>query len=184
MGSALEMTAFAVISSPLERTTPVAAPSLIRTWITSAPLRISAPACLAATAIACVTDPIPPAANHAVPAGCGSAAARMRRTKLLPADHGPRNVPKIPRAAMVARSNSVSKYSATRSATAIGPHRSRRYISFLPRLRMLRPVLSIPQRSPLLGLSMFGGASASALPITLPILSSDCWNSGYFAASF
>src|SRR5207244_2194166 len=29
------MTAFAVISSPLERTTPVAAPSLIRTWITS-----------------------------------------------------------------------------------------------------------------------------------------------------
>src|SRR5207253_4607064 len=148
------------------------------------PLRISAPACLAAEAIACVTDPIPPAANQAVPAGCESAAARIRSTRLLPADHGPRNVPKIPRAAMVARSNSVSKYSATRSATAIGPHRSRRYISFLPRLRMLRPVLSIPQRSPLLGLSMFGGASASALPITLPILSSDCWNSGYFAASF
>ena len=31
---------------------------------------------------------------------------------------------------------------------------------------------------------MFGGASASALPITLPILASDAWNWGYLAASF
>ena len=59
----------------------------------------------------------------------------MSNTRLLPADHGPMAVPKIPRAAMVARSSSVSKNSATRSATAIGPQRSRRYMSFLPSLR-------------------------------------------------
>ena len=61
---------------------------------------------------------------------------------------------------MVARSNSVSKYSATRSATAIGPQRSSRYISFLPRLRIERPVCSMPHKSPRFGLSMFGGASS------------------------
>ena len=76
----------------------------------------------------------------------------------------------MPRAAMVARSGSVSKNSATRSATAIGPQRSTRYRSFLPRLRIERPVFSIPQRSPLMGLSIFGGVRVSASPMTLPIL--------------
>ena len=125
--------------------------------MTSAPLRISAPACVAAVAMAWVSAPMPPWANHAEPAGCGSAAARISSTRLLPADHGPRNVPKMPRAAMVARSNSVSKNSATRSATAMGPQRSRRYMSFLPRPRTPRPVLSMPHKSPALGESMSGG---------------------------
>ena len=92
-----------------------------------------------------------------------SPAARISSTRLLPADHGPRNVPKIPRAAMVARSSSVSKYSATRSATAIGPQRSRRYMSFLPSLRRARPVCSMPHRSPRLGSSMSGGVSCQRL---------------------
>ena len=91
----------------------------------------------------------------------------------MPADQGPKNVPKMPRAAMVARRSSVSKNSATRSAIAMGPQRSRRYISFLPSLRMARPVWSMPHKSPRLGLSMFGGASASASAITLPILASE-----------
>jgi len=52
-----------------------------------------------------------------------SPAARISNCRALPADHGPRKVPKIPRAAMTARNNSVSKYSPTRSATAIGPQR-------------------------------------------------------------
>src|SRR6476661_7823055 len=108
----------------------------------------------------------------------------MRRTRLLPADHGPRNVPKIPRAATVARTRSVSKYSDTRSATAIGPQRNRRYMSLRPSLRTARPVLSIPHMSPDLGLSIFGGAWANVLPMTFPILPSDAWNWGYLAASF
>ena len=82
-----------------------------------------------------------PAANYAEPAGCGSPAARISSTSALPADHGPRNVPKMPRAAITARSSSVSKYSEARSATAIGPQRSSRNMSFLPSLRMARPVL-------------------------------------------
>ena len=176
LGSAFEITALAVISSPFESTTPLAMPSFTRTSMTSAPLRISAPACCAAAAMACVTAPMPPLANQEVPAACSSAAARMSSTRLLPADQGPRNVPKIPRAAMVARRSSVSKYSATRSATAIGPQRSRRYMSRRPSLRRARPVLSIPHRSPELGLSMSGGARVSALPMTRPILASDDWN--------
>jgi len=109
----------------------------------------------------------PPAANCTVPTGVGSEAARSRRTRALPADQGPRKVPKTPRAATVARSGSVSKNSDTKSAAAIGPQRSTRYISFFPRLRIDRPVFSIPHRSLLLGLSMFGGVSVSAWPITL-----------------
>ena len=59
LGSAFEMTALAAISSPVESTTPLAAPSFTRTSMTSAPLRISAPACCAAAAMACVTRPCP-----------------------------------------------------------------------------------------------------------------------------
>src|SRR5215472_7774270 len=63
----------------------------------------------------------------------------------------------MPRAAITARRSSVSKYSAARSATAMGPQRSRRNMSFLPNLRMARPVFSIAHRSPRLGSSMLGG---------------------------
>ena len=62
----------------------------------------------------------------------------------------------------------------TRSATAIGPQRSRRYISFLPSLRMRRPVLSMLQRSPRAGIVDVGRRrSASASPMTLAILPSE-----------
>src|SRR5437016_3009511 len=44
---------------------------------------------------------------------------------------------------MVARNNSVSKNSAARSATAIGPQRNSRYISFLASFRIAQPVRSI-----------------------------------------
>ena len=97
----------------------------------------SPPAPFAAAAIACVIAPAPPTANCAEPAGAGSPAARIKSISALPADHGPKNVPKIPRAATVARNRSVSKYSATKSATAIGPQRSSRYRSFFPSLRRL-----------------------------------------------
>jgi len=52
---------------------------------------------------------MPPMGCELDPAGEESAAARINSTVLLPADHGPRNVPKIPRAATMARSSSVSK---------------------------------------------------------------------------
>src|SRR2546430_5972097 len=44
-------------------------------------------------------------------------------TTLFRSDQGPRKAPNVPRAAIVARSSSVSKNSATRSAIAIGPQR-------------------------------------------------------------
>src|ERR1035441_333848 len=80
---------------------------------------------------------------------------------------GPRNVPKTPRAAITARNSSVSKYSDARSATAIGPQRSRRNMSFLPSLRIARPVCSMLHKSPRLGWSMSGGVVANASPMTL-----------------
>ena len=63
LGSAFEITALALISSPVESTTPVATPSLTRTSMTSTPLRISAPAAFEAETMAWVIDPIPPAAK-------------------------------------------------------------------------------------------------------------------------
>ena len=73
------------------------------------------------------------------------------------ADQGPRAVPKMPRAAITARINSVSKNSATKSATAMGPQRSRSKMPSLPRPRTLRPVLNRFQRSSGEGYSMSGG---------------------------
>ncbi len=134
--------------------------------------------------MASVIAPAPPMAKKDDPAGCGSPAARMSSTRLLPADHGPMAVPKIPRAATVARRSSVSKNSATRSATAIGPQRRSRYISFFPSLRRLRPVWSMAHRSARLGSSMLGGGSFRASAITRPIFCSDACNTGYCAASF
>ena len=48
-------------------------------------------------------------------------AACHRSGALVPADHGPANAPKIPRAATIARNVSFSNHSVARSATAIGP---------------------------------------------------------------
>ena len=59
---------------------------------------------VAALAIALVMAPIPPMAKEEEPAGKESEAARISSTVLLPADHGPRNAPKMPRVAIVARS--------------------------------------------------------------------------------
>ena len=104
-------------------------PSLVATRATAAPVRISAPNPFAAAARACVSAPIPPRTNVAAPAALPSSAAPIRMPRLVPADHGPAKVPKMPRAATVARRSSVSNHSATRSATAIGPQRSRRNAS-------------------------------------------------------
>ena len=118
---------------------------------------------LADSARAWVKEPSPPRGKDAEPTGCGSAAARSRRTAVEPADQGPRAEPKIPRAAMLARSNSVSKNSATKSATAIGPQRRRSKIPFLPRPRTSRPVLKRFQRSSGEGLSIDGRSDGSNL---------------------
>ncbi len=131
-GSALEITAPASIVSPEASATPVARRSFTRICATSAPVLISAPASLAAAAIAWVTAPIPPFGKRVGPAGLPSPAARIKSIRAVPADQGPRKAPNVPRAAIVARSSSVSKNSATRSAIAIGPQRRTWYISFLP----------------------------------------------------
>ena len=88
---------------------------------------------------------------------------------LVPADHGPAKAPKIPRAATVARNNSVSNHSATRSATAIGPQRSSRYASFFPSPRNERPSFPRFQSSPALGFSIAGGVIVSNGANTLPM---------------
>ena len=147
-------------------------------------VRISTPALRAASARARVSEPSPPRGNAAEPTGLASAAARRRRTAVQPADHGPSAVPKMPRAAMVARSSSVSKNSATKSATAIGPQRRRSKMPLLPRLRTLRPVLKRFQKSSGEGESMAGGVMEQSCAKKPEISSSDAANCVYFAASF
>ena len=103
--------------------TPVARPSF--TWMrrTSALVRISAPAARAAEASAAVSDPRPPRTNRWRPS---PEPIRIKSTAALPADRGPDAVPKIPPAAMTARSGSDSNHSDTKSAADIGAHRSSR----------------------------------------------------------
>ena len=80
--------------------------------------------------------------NQPLATGWPSPAPSRSSTAALPADHGPRNDPRTPPAAIVARSGSLSNHSPTRSATAIGIQRSSRYASALPSARNCRPVLS------------------------------------------
>ncbi len=127
---------------------------------TSAPVRMSAPACRAALASASVTAPMPPRANQPLAIGWPSAAPSRSSSAPLPADHGPRNDPRMPPAATVARSGSLSNHSATRSATAIGIQRSRRYASVFPSARNRRPAFSISMMSPADGSSIDGGGDA------------------------
>ena len=184
LGSTPETTASTTISSPSARTSPVTAPSFTRMCWTSALVRISAPALRAASARACVREPRPPRGNAAGPAGLASTAARRRRTAVEPADHGPSAVPNMPRAAMTARSNSVSKNSATKSATAIGPQRRRSKMPLLPRLRTWRPVLKRCQKSSGEGESMAGGVMEQSCAKKPEISSSDDANCEYFSESF
>ena len=72
--------------------------------------------------------PLPPCA-----ADCSS------RFAVVPADQGPANAPKMPRAQTTARRISVSNHSAAKSATAIGIQRSRRWPSSRPRPRSREP---------------------------------------------
>ena len=60
MGSTLEETTSARISSPPSRTTPCATPFLMRIFETAASMRISTPASRAAPAMALEMAPVPP----------------------------------------------------------------------------------------------------------------------------
>ena len=160
------------------------APSFTRMRCTSAPVRISAPASRAASAIARVTAPGPPAAVTLLPPGTGSLAAPSSSTAPVPADHGPIAVPWIARAATLACSRSVSNHSATRSATAIGPQRRSAKDSFLPSARNLRPVLRSSHTSPADGESIDGGVISSSSDRNPPIRPSVAQSSGKRVASF
>ena len=108
-GSTPATTALAVNSSPSARTTPVARPSRDVMCATSAPVRISTPAALAAAASASARTPGPPRTKTVWPAAPPSfPAASMSRTAVVPADHGPIAVYWTPRQAMAAWSASVS----------------------------------------------------------------------------
>src|SRR5262249_58699564 len=108
----------------------------------------------------------------------------VRQPAADPADHGPSEWPKTPRAAIVARISSVSKNSATKSATAMGPHRSKSKIRFLPRPRTPRPVLNRFHKSSGVGLSIAGGVIELSCAKTAAISSSALAHSLYLSASF
>jgi hypothetical protein len=90
----------------------------------------------------------------------------------------------MPRAAITARNNSVSKNSATKSATAIGVQRKRLKMPALPSRRTPRPVWKRFQKSSGLGLSIAGGVIEVSWVRTSETDSSDSANSAYFRASF
>ena len=95
----------------------------------------------------------------------------------LPADHGPRNDPSTPPAAIVARNGSLSNHSVARSATAIGIQRSSRYASGLPSARKARPALSSRVASAAVGSSIDGGTVEETMRRTRPMrrkLSRNC----------
>src|SRR5690348_17842870 len=81
LGSVQETTASAEISSPLVRTTPVAAPSLTLTPAISAFVRITAPACFAAAASASETALAPPRARKGTRSGIPPEQQRRSRSE-------------------------------------------------------------------------------------------------------
>ena len=145
-GSAFEITARAPISRPSSRTTPEARPSRTITRATDAPVRISAPASVAASAMARVSAPGPPLTVMLLPPGAGSTAAFSSNAAPVPADQGPCATPKMPRAATAACRRSAENHSATRSAAGIGIQRSSRNESDAPERAKPPPGLQqIPQ---------------------------------------
>ena len=183
-GSAPETTARAAISSPLARTTALTLPSLTRTRATSASVRISAPAARAAAAMASESAPMPPATKVAGPAECGSKAAWSSRFAVVPLDQGPANIPWMPRPAIAARSSSVSNHSEAKSATAIGPQRSRRRASWRGSPRKPRPAFSRPKTSCAEGLSGAGGVEERTGCRKRPRFPRLSWNFAHRRPSF
>ena len=127
---------------------------------------------------------MPPRASQPLATGWPSPAPRRSSSAPLPADHGPRNDPRMPPAATVARSGSRSNHSATRSATAIGIQRRRRYASVLPSARNRRPAFSISITSPADGPSIDGGGDALSARSTPETRAKASRKRGHAAASF
>src|SRR5207248_5531042 len=150
---------------------------------TSTPVLISTPSSRAAAASASATAPMPPRACQPLPIGWPFPAPSSKRSAPLPADHGPRNDPRMPPAATAARSGSLSNHSPARSATAIGIQRSRRYASALPNARNLRPALSASNRSARDGSSTDGGAADDSARSTPLMRAKLARNFGYWSAS-
>ncbi len=92
LGSALDSTTRADRCSPLASSTPFARPRETVTRATSASVRISAPCSRAASAIAAVTRPIPPATKPQGTAPEGSAACSCSRATAVPGADGPASV--------------------------------------------------------------------------------------------
>jgi hypothetical protein len=157
IGSALETTVVAAISSPVFSRTPDTQPSLIFIAATSALVRMVTPAAKTADAIAWVRAPAPPIGTIAGPTICGSSAQRSRNRWEVPGERGPALQPKTARAAIAALSNGSSNHSSRRSAIDIGTHRSKRYIFCRPSRRIICPILRPLIRSSFEGLSTSGG---------------------------
>jgi hypothetical protein len=178
------MTALAVISSPVESMTPVATPFCTRISITSEFVRISTPAALADEAIAWVTEPIPPAAkrptrwmriasraNQHHQRASGRPWAKKRSENSASRDQSP-------------ASNSVSKYSEARSATAMRvPSAAGEHIFPCPVCESRGPssACSTDRRG---WDRQCSGASTPALRNDFAHLGQRLLKLGYFAASF
>ncbi len=143
--------------------------ALVRIW-TSAPR--------AASAMARASAPGPPLTMTLLPPGAASIAAFRSNTAPLPADQGPIAVPNTPRDATAAWRRSVSNHSLTRSAAAMGPHRSSLKLSVRPRARKRFPTFSISHISPAAGASIDGGVKSNSPDRKTPRRLSVSQNSG------
>ena len=150
---------------------------------TGALVRMLPPAFCTARVSAVAMAPGPPRANQDRAGATASFAARSNRTMPLPADHGPNRVPKMPSAATAARNRSCSNDSPTRSATAIGPHRNKRYASVLSSDLKARSVRSNAHRSRPPASSIGAGVEAKSVPMTRPSAATDDTKRGHASAS-
>ena len=160
LGSAADTTSVASTSVPSTSVTPTTRPARERIAVTSASVRISAPAARAAEASASASAPVPPRANVAVPAAPPSVPAEsFRNTAAVPADHGPQAVYCTPRVDSGPRTASSSNASWSRSATAIGIARIASRPSLAPSDRNAHPTRSPPIASAIEGALMSGGVA-------------------------
>ena len=178
-------TTLAVICWPFSRMTPAARPPESRSWLTFAPVRISAPFSRAAPAIASATAPMPPSWKPQLPRWPSptSPIEWCAITYAVPGSYGPAQVPITPLTASAPLTCGDSNQSSSRSAINIVISRVTSAIVRTSRLRWRQASRSVSARSRGVREPRFGGTVSISGPSTSARPASQASQRGIASAS-
>ena len=159
LGSAVETTSGTSTSAPSARVTPCTRSPRVRIATTSCWVRSCTPRAVAAASSASASASVPPRAKTAVPAAPPSVPAEsFSSTCAVPVAQAPIAVYRTPRVQSGPLTDSSSKTSWTRSATAIGSARIASRPVFAPRSRK-----ALPSRRPMIASASEGDLGSGGM---------------------